>query len=165
MGTMLAPAVFCSLWILVFSHSAMTVAAGDGGALITDVNEKFSMALFSLLGNFPLSGFVSAFTLVLLVGFFVTSLDSGSLVVDMLAAKGKDSPVWQRIFWSLLEGALAITLLLAGGLNALQAGAMLTTVPFGLVIIGMMVSLPMSFVKESQSDHSSVPTPSMETSP
>ena len=58
--------------------------------------------------------------------------------------------MWQRVFWSLLEGALAATLLLAGGLNALQAGSLLSTLPFGLVIIGTIFSLPISFLKDTK---------------
>ena len=100
------------------------------------------------MSELPISTISSVFTLILLVGFFVTSSDSGSLVVDMLAAKGNPHPpVWQRVFWSSLEGCLAATLLLAGGLKALQAGSLISTIPFGLVIIGTLISLPLRFIR------------------
>ena len=150
-GTMLIPALFCGIWIMVFSHTAASVAAADGGKLIESIRNNFSVSFFTFLQGLPLSKAASISTLMLLVGFFVTSSDSGSLVVHMLAAKGNPKPAaWQRVFWSLLEGALAATLLMAGGLKALQAGSMLSTVPFGFVIIGLLISLPMKFIKATR---------------
>ena len=151
LGTMLAPAMFCSIWIVIFSTLAQKIADNDGGKLMGVIDSNFSEAFSFFLDALPFSEVTSTLTLILLVGFFVTSSDSGSLVVDMLAAKGNPHPpVWQRVFWSLLEGALAATLLLAGGLNALQAGSLLSTLPFGLVIIGTIFSLPISFLKDTK---------------
>ena len=152
LGTMLAPAIFCSIWITVFSNLAQSVASNDGGKLFAVIDSNFSEAFFIFLDALPYKHISSALTLVLLVGFFVTSSDSGSLVVDMLAAKGNPHPpVWQRVFWSLLEGCLAATLLLAGGLKALQAGSLLSTLPFGFVIIATLLTLPLTFIRESSS--------------
>ena len=150
-GTMFAPAGFCGIWILVFAHQAMAVATSDGGALLTSVNTQFSVAFFQFLDGLPMSKVVSGMTLFLLIGFFVTSSDSGSLVVDMLASKGNPNPpVWQRVFWGLTEGFLAAILLLAGGLTALQAGSLVSTLPFGIIVLAVVVSLPIRLYKATK---------------
>jgi choline/glycine/proline betaine transport protein len=94
--------------------------------------------LFELLSNLPMGGLLSGIAIVLVTIFFITSSDSGSLVVDMLASGGDpEPPTWSRVMWAVLEGAVAIGLLLAGGLAALQTGAILTAVPFSVVMIAM----------------------------
>ena len=81
-------------------------------------------------------------SLVLIVIFFVTSSDSGSLVIDMITAGGKlHSPIKQRVFWCVMEGLVAISLLLGGGLVALQGAACSTGIPFTLVVLAMCVCL------------------------
>ena len=77
-----------------------------------------------------------------MIVFFVTSSDSGSLVIDTITAGGKlDAPVAQRVFWCAFEGIVAITLLVSGGLVALQTASRLTGFPFALVLIGMCYSI------------------------
>ena len=96
-----------------------------------------SAANVYLLGNWP-----APFGIVLVVVFFVTSSDSGSLVIDTITAGGKvDAPVAQRVFWAIFEGLVAVVLLLAGGLAALQAAAITTGIPFALVLLGMCVAI------------------------
>ena len=81
--------------------------------------------------------------------FFITSADSGSLVIDMLASGGDPNPpVWSRVMWASLIGAVAIGLMLAGGLQALQTGAILTAVPFSAIMVAMAVATYMALKAE-----------------
>ena len=100
------------------------------------------MALFRMLEALPLAGVTSTIGIVLVIVFFVTSSDSGSLVIDTITAGGKvDAPVAQRVFWCAFEGIVAITLLVSGGLVALQTASLLTGFPFALVLLGMCWSI------------------------
>lgn len=114
------------------------VASGLGERIIADE----STALFIFFEQFPLSSIVSVVGVLLVISFFVTSSDSGSLVIDSITAGGKlDAPVGQRIFWASIEGAVAAVLLLGGGLVALQTAAVTTGLPFMIILIVMMYSL------------------------
>ena len=102
----------------------------------------YEIALFKMFERLPLTQLASFVSIVLLIIFFVTSSDSGSLVVDTITAGGKfDAPVVQRVFWCSTEGLVAITLLLGGGLQAMQAAALATGFPFAFVILGMGISV------------------------
>jgi BCCT family betaine/carnitine transporter len=92
-----------------------------------------------MLAELPLASITSLVGIILVIVFFVTSSDSGSLVIDTITAGGKvDAPVAQRVFWAIFEGLVAIVLLLGGGLAALQAGAIATGFPFALLMLLMM---------------------------
>src|SRR5690554_7828641 len=89
--------------------------------LIPAVQADHAVALFQFYDNLPWSFFLSVVTVFLIITFFITSADSGALVIDSLAAGGAlNTPAWQRVFWASLEGVIASVLLLAGGLKALQ---------------------------------------------
>ncbi|MCB1816209.1 MAG: BCCT family transporter, partial [Candidatus Competibacteraceae bacterium] len=94
------------------------------------------LKLFVMLENLPLTAITSFLGIVLVIVFFVTSSDSGSLVIDTITAGGKiDAPVPQRVFWAIFEGLIAIALLLGGGLAALQAAAVSTGFPFMIILL------------------------------
>ena len=94
------------------------------------------LSLFAMLESLPLSAITSTIGIVLVIVFFVTSSDSGSLVIDTITAGGKvDAPVPQRVFWCTFEGLVAIALLLGGGLTALQAMVISTGLPFTLILL------------------------------
>jgi choline/glycine/proline betaine transport protein len=116
---------------------------GSGAGIIGDaVDEDVATALFVMLQLLPLTGITSLVGIVLVVVFFVTSSDSGSLVVDSLTSGGKlDSPVPQRVFWAVMEGVVAAALLLGGGLSALQTAAITTGLPFAAVLPVMCYSI------------------------
>ena len=87
--------------------------------------------------------------IILVIVFFVTSSDSGSLVIDTITAGGKtDGPLPQRVFWCLLEGLVAIALLLGGGLAALQSMAVATGFPFAMLLLLMCVAIWMGLRAE-----------------
>jgi BCCT family betaine/carnitine transporter len=121
------------------------------GALSNGISEV-SLALFQMLENLPLSTISSFIGIVLVLVFFVTSSDSGSLVVDSITAGGKlDAPIPQRVFWACMEGLAAGALLFGGGadaLGALQAAAITVGLPFTLVLLAMCVTLYMGLNHE-----------------
>lgn len=141
-GVLLVPSLLSFFWLSVFGGSALNLALDGNEALVTAVNEDVAIALFVMLKEFPLSGLTALVGVVLVTTFFVTSSDSGSLVVDNLASGGKlDSPVPQRVFWAITEGVVAAVLLLGGGLQALQTASITTGLPFALVLLVMCYSL------------------------
>ncbi len=152
-GVLLVPVGFTCLWMTVYGNSALYMILFEGdSALVAAVSADSSMALYRFLEALPLATLTSAVATLLVAVFFITSADSGALVIDMLSSKGEEeSPVWQRIFWSVLVGAIAIALLAAGGLNALQAGAIAAALPFTVVIVlacvGMLRAMRLDVAK------------------
>ncbi|WP_454006786.1 BCCT family transporter [Alcaligenes sp. Marseille-Q7550] len=143
LGVLLVPTVFTFFWMTVFGNTAifldMTAAAGQ---LARDAAANASVALFEFLEYLPWSGVTSTLAVLLVAIFFVTSADSGSLVIDTLAAGGvEDAPVWQRIYWCALEGTAAALLLLAGGLTALQTVTLVSALPFAIIMFLLILGL------------------------
>jgi len=141
MGVLLVPTLLTFFWMTAFGGSGIFLEM-SGLDIGKEITGNVSTSLFVLLDAFPLSGIASAIGVVLVINFFVTSSDSGSLVIDSITAGGKlDAPVGQRIFWAVTEGAVAAVLLVGGGLTALQTAAITTGLPFALVLLVMMYSL------------------------
>jgi choline/glycine/proline betaine transport protein len=107
-------------------------------------------AMFVMLSNFPLSEALSLVAVVLVTIFFITSSDSGSLVVDHLTSGGKlDSPTPQRVFWAVMEGLVAAVLLIGGGLTTLQTASVSTGLPFAIVLLISVYSLFVGLSQET----------------
>src|SRR5690606_31262007 len=104
-------------------------------ALITEVQNDHAIALFKLFERLPFTALISFVAIVLIITFFVTSSDSGSLVIDALASGGQVTPAWQRTFWASMEGAVAAALLIAGGLKALQTMTIVSALPFAIIML------------------------------
>ena len=136
-GVMLVPSIFTFFWFAVFGDTALNMIMNEGyTALISEVQNNQAIALFKLYENLPLTSIISFITVLLIITFFVTSSDSGSLVIDSLSSGGMlETPVWQRVFWASTEGIVAAVLLLAGGLSALQTAAITSALPFAVVIL------------------------------
>ena len=137
------PALIAVLWMNAFGGTALSqyLDGGYTGVLEAVAAQQPEISLFRMLEALPLAGVTSGIGIVLVVVFFVTSSDSGSLVIDTITAGGKlDAPVAQRVFWCAFEGLVAIALLLGGGLVALQAAALATGFPFALVLLAMCCS-------------------------
>ncbi|TVP57833.1 MAG: BCCT family transporter [Gemmatimonadales bacterium] len=147
-GVLLVPAAFTTFWLTTFGNSGLhRELFGEGGIAGVGAEEM----LFALLQGFPLSAVTSILAMIVIIAFFVTSSDSGSLVIDMLASGGNpDPPKVQRVFWALLEGAVAGVLLWAGGLAALQTAAIATGLPFAAVLVVMCISLLKALRSESR---------------
>ncbi|MCB9946488.1 MAG: BCCT family transporter [Rhodospirillaceae bacterium] len=131
---LLIPTVVCVFWMTVFGGTAIDQIVNDGYQAVADAD--LELKLFAMLEHLPLTAVSSIIGIVLVIVFFVTSSDSGSLVIDTITAGGKvDAPVPQRVFWCTFEGLVAIALLLGGGLGALQAMAVSTGFPFTVVLL------------------------------
>ena len=136
-GVMFVPTIFTFLWFSVFGDTALHLIMVEGyTSLIADVQADNAIALFKLFELLPMSAITSFLAVLLIVTFFVTSSDSGSLVIDSLAAGGAShTPVWQRVFWASTEGLVAAALLLAGGLSALQTMTIASALPFAIIML------------------------------
>ena len=144
-GCMLVvPVLVSALWMNTFGATALSHYLDTGQTVVVDAvrTQQPEMALFRMLELLPLAGVTSGIGIILVIVFFVTSSDSGSLVIDTITAGGKlDAPVAQRVFWCTFEGLVAITLLLSGGLVALQTAALATGFPIALVLLVMCYSV------------------------
>lgn len=142
LGVLIVPTMITFLWMSGFGGSALFLELGGFAEIASAVEADQTTSLFILLDQFPLALITSFLAIVLVLSFFVTSSDSGSLVIDGLTSGGKlESPAGQRIFWASIEGVIAAVLLLGGGLSALQAGAISTGLPFVVVLLFMCYSL------------------------
>ena len=133
---LLIPSLVCVLWMSIFGGTAIHQVLNDGYTAAQDAG--LPLQLFKMLDALPLASLTSFIGIVLVVVFFVTSSDSGSLVIDTITAGGKvDAPVPQRVFWCIFEGAVAIALLIGGGLAALQSMVISTGLLFTLLLLFM----------------------------
>jgi len=155
-GVLAVPTLFTFLWFAIFGDTALHMIMEEGKtALIGEVQSNHAVALFEFYDRLPASFFLSLITVFLIITFFVTSSDSGSMVVDSLASGGLlETPVWQRIFWAFLEGGIAATLLLAGGLSALQTMTIVSALPFAIIMILAAAGLWRALVIEGHRDTS-----------
>ncbi|MEX0942293.1 MAG: BCCT family transporter, partial [Pseudomonadales bacterium] len=136
-GAMIGPTLFTLLWMTIFGNSAINLIMNEG---ITELGEAVqadsSVALFMFFENFPMSELLSFVAVIMVIVFFVTSADSGAMVVNMLSSHGQDNtPIAQRIFWTATIGIIAIVLLLAGGLPSLQTAAIASAFPFSFALL------------------------------
>lgn len=145
-AVLLVPTVVTLMWMSVFGMNALYQVQNEVGVLANGMS-SISLATFEMLEGLPYSGITTVFGMLLVLVFFITSSDSGSLVIDGITAGGKkDAPVPQRVFWATVEGLLAATLLYGGGkeaLAALQAGTVAAGIPFTVVLLLVCVSLYM----------------------
>ncbi|SEJ39863.1 betaine/carnitine transporter, BCCT family [Pseudooceanicola nitratireducens] len=138
---LLIPSLVCVLWMSVFGGVAIQQVLQDGYTAAQEA--PLELKLFKMLDALPLASITSFIGIILVIVFFVTSSDSGSLVIDTITAGGKvDAPVPQRVFWCIFEGAVAIVLLLsAGGLGSLQSMVISTGLPFTIVLLVMCFAI------------------------
>ncbi|MBB5710018.1 BCCT family transporter [Sphingomonas xinjiangensis] len=135
-GVLLVPTLFTFLWMTVFGNTAIALDMSGTAEIADTVANNLPVALFETLGHLPLSTIVSGIATVLIITFFVTSADSGALVIDMITSGAAENPpIWQRIFWAVCAGGIAAVLLVAGGLQALQTAAIASALPFAIVMV------------------------------
>tara|TARA_B100001093_G_scaffold88699_1_gene80731 strand:- start:348 stop:1556 length:1209 start_codon:yes stop_codon:yes gene_type:complete len=142
-GVLLMPAGFTFIWLSIFGNSALFLElAGSGVGISEAVVNDMPTALFVLLQHLPWTSVVSFVAIILIVIFFVTSSDSGSLVIDIITSGGNEkAPVWRRVFWAVSQGVVASVLLLAGGLSALQTASISSAFPFAFVMLFICLGL------------------------
>ena len=159
---LIIPTLVSVLWMNAFGGTAVYQFLNDNYTGVTETVAAWQpeLSLFKMLEVFPWSGLLSFIGIVLVIVFFVTSSDSGSLVIDTITAGGKiDAPVAQRIFWCTFEGLVAIALLLGGGLSSLQAAAIATGFPFALVLLLMCVCLYKGLAQERRENVAATASP------
>ena len=143
-AVLLIPTAITIVWMGVFGGAALEQSMNGIGELSNGIS-NVSLSMFQMFEQMPLTEITSSLAIILVLTFFVTSFDSGSLVIDSITTGGKlESPVTQRIFWASIAGLVAIALLVGGGkaaLSALQAGAISTGLPFTVVLLLMCVSM------------------------
>jgi choline/glycine/proline betaine transport protein len=146
MGVLIVPTLLSFLWLSTMGGTALNLELNN----VADVaGAGVDTAMFVMLENLPLTVLSSIVGMLLVTIFFVTSSDSGSLVVDNLTSGGKlDSPAPQRVFWATMEGVVAAVLLIGGGLSALQTAAITTGLPFAFVLLIMAYSLNQGLNRE-----------------
>jgi len=156
-GVLFVPTAFTFLWMTVFGNTAIWLDLGTAsGGIAQAVQANLSTALFRFLEYLPAASVTSTLAILLVAVFFVTSADSGALVIDTLASGGKeDTPRWQRMYWCVLLGATAALLLIAGGLGALQAATLLAALPFCFI----MLLLAFGLVRQTNADLAGVTLP------
>ncbi|MDO5706853.1 MAG: BCCT family transporter [Paracoccus sp. (in: a-proteobacteria)] len=133
-AVLIVPSLVCVLWMTAMGGTAITQTLAG----FTGISEAgLELKLFQMLSQLPMTAITSFVGIVLVLVFFITSSDSGSLVIDTIASGGKiNSPIPQRVFWCTIEGLVAIALMIGGGLGALQAMAVSTGLPFTIVLLG-----------------------------
>ena len=146
-SVLIVPSLACVLWMTVFGNTAISQVVNQGYMAVTQ--GELPLQIFLMLDALPLAQITSLVAIILVVVFFVTSSDSGSLVIDVIASGGKVvSPAPQRIFWCTFEGLVAVALILGGGLVALQAMAVSTGFPFAIVLLVSTISLIKGLMSE-----------------
>ncbi len=163
-GVLFVPAGFTLMWMTVFGNSAIYFIMAGATDLANTVQQDVALALFNFLEHFPFSSILSFIAMAMVIVFFITSADSGAMVVDTLASGGvSHTPVWQRIFWASLMGIVAIALLVAGGLSALQTVTIASALPFSVILLisiyGLLKALRRDITKrDSQNMATIAPT-------
>ncbi|MFC3053267.1 BCCT family transporter [Kordiimonas pumila] len=153
LGVLLVPSLFTFIWMTAFGNSAISFEMNGVMPSIADaIENNLPLGIFAFLEHLPFSGIVSFCTILLIMTFFVTSSDSGSLVIDTITSGGHmNPPVWQRVFWAVTEGVVAAVLMIGGGLVALQTATITIALPFTFVIIiacmGLMKGLKIEAAK------------------
>ncbi|ARO15997.1 choline/glycine/proline betaine transport protein (plasmid) [Ketogulonicigenium robustum] len=146
-AVLLIPSLVSTIWMTALGGTAISQVVTQGLTTVQDA--ALELQLFEMLGHLPLPAISSLVGIILVVVFFITSSDSGSLVIDTISAGGKvNAPIPQRVFWATFEGAVAIALLLGGGLTALQAMAVSTGFPFAIVLLGACYALVKGLMAE-----------------
>jgi choline/glycine/proline betaine transport protein len=142
LSVLLVPTFITFLWITIFGNTALNIEMFGNGGIAKVVQDNIPISLFVMLENFPLSGVTCFLGVVVVMTFFITSSDSGSMVIDIITSGGDPNPpVLSRLFWAILEGVVAAVLLAGGGLVALQTATITTGLPFALILLGLCYSL------------------------
>jgi len=148
---LLIPSIFSFLWMSVIGGTALDLTLNGTVDLAKVVANDSSMGLFKMLEALPFYDITALLCIILVGTFFITSSDSGSLVVDFMTSGGKlDAPKGQKVFWAFMEGAIAIALLLGGGLTALQSASISTGFPFAIILLLVSISLYKSLKTDDQ---------------
>jgi choline-glycine betaine transporter len=135
-GVLVVPPAIACVWIAVFGGTALNSDLNNGTAIAEAVNEDMAVALFQTFGTLPLSGVTSVLAILLIFTFLVTSADSATYILGSMTSKGSLNPkLLVKVIWGVLITAIAIVLLLAGGLGALQTASLISALPFTVILL------------------------------
>lgn len=150
-GVLLVPTAFTLLWMTIFGNSALYQITEVGFSRLAEmVNSNAAVGLFVFIESLPWSTALTSLSIVMIVIFFVTSCDSGAMVIDMLSSNGSgNTPVWQRLFWAICVGSVAAALTMVGGLEALQTMTIASALPFSFVLLAACYGLAKALRIES----------------
>lgn len=141
-GVLIVPVLFSFLWMTVFGNTAIALDLSGVAPIAETAADNLPVALFVTLEQLPLPAIASGLATLLVMTFFITSADSGALVIDIITSGGSESRgVWQRVFWAVGAGVVAAVLLVAGGLQGLQTAAIASALPFAVVMVFMCYGL------------------------
>ena len=135
LGTIIFPSLFVFLWMTVFGNGAIWIDENVAGGALSALADRPEILLFKFFEYLPLTRVLTVISLILIAVFFVTSADSGIIVIDNITTTGQKSPAWQKIFWGIMLVAVTVILLYTGGLKALQTTFLVTALPFGIVMV------------------------------
>lgn len=149
LGVLIAPTLMSFLWMGVMGNSALYIDVVQHGGIAAQVAKDISTAIFAMFQYYPLKGVLTILTTLIIAVFFITSADSATFVMAMFTSGGElDPSAGLKITWGLIEGAVAVALMLAGGLNALQTASIISAFPFMFVIFAMAISIIKVFREE-----------------
>jgi choline/glycine/proline betaine transport protein len=156
LGVLLVPSAFNFVWMTIFGGNALYLELFAAPGIAAEITANPDISLFAFLEYLPLTSLTTALAIIVILLFFVTSADSGALVVATLTSNGRD-PSWrQRVFWTLAVGGLAASLLQAGGLAALQSATITAGLPFGLLVLALIPALMLALRQPLSSKASDV---------
>ena len=135
LGVIVIPSIFVFLWMTIFGNGAIWIDKNIAGGVLSQMAHQPEVLLFRFFDYLPLGKLLTCIALMLISIFFITSADSGILVINSLTSGNRKSPAWQKIFWGVLLVIVTLLLLHAGGLQALQTTFLVTALPFGLVML------------------------------
>lgn len=151
LGVLLVPTAVTCVWFSIFGGIALQRVQHGHAALTTAVQDNYAVAIYVFFDTLPLPALISVVGVLVVVTFFVTSSDSASLVIDHLAAGGReDSPTRQRVFWAVAEGAVAAVLLVAGGLAPMRSFQIITGLPLCVILLLMCYSIVRELRREGR---------------
>lgn len=149
LGVLVVLATITTIWMTVFGGTALNEISSGNTGIIDAVQADISTALFIFFQHFPFTKVLSVLAVILAVFFFITFIDSGSLIIDNITSgSSADTPALQRVIWAFLEGIIAIVLLIGGDLNSLQAGFIITGLPFTVILCVMRYNLHNGLMEE-----------------
>ncbi|SHF87121.1 BCCT family transporter [Ornithinibacillus halophilus] len=150
-GVLIVPPVIACLWIAAFGGTALYSDLNNGSAIAEAVNVDVAVALFETFGVLPISNILSLLAILLIFTFLVTSADSATYILGSMTSKGSLNPsLYVKIIWGILITAIAVVLLVAGGLNALQTASLISALPFTIILILIVISFVKMVKKEQQ---------------
>lgn len=153
MGTVLAPTLVGFAWFSIFGGTALYMGIFQGVPLVEAVRADVSTAMFVLFNALPMGAVMSVVATLLVLVFFVTSGDSATLVLGMMSSGGDPNPSSRiKIMWGVLVSAIAMSLLFAGGLKAVQTATIIFALPFSVVLVLMAISVTRAIDQDWQAD-------------